>query len=66
MEIDRVRTIKALEEREASLQEMRTGRAKEIKQQILERRQQRLIDNELKDQETQVSRIHYLARMHET
>ena len=55
MEIDRVRAIKALEEREHALQEMRSKRAKEIKQQILERSQQRLIDNELKDQETQVS-----------
>jgi hypothetical protein len=54
MEIDRVRAIKQLEEREHALQETRTKRAAEIKAQILDRQQQRLIDHELKDQETQV------------
>ena len=53
MEIERVRALKELEEREGKVRDYRRSRAVEIKSQIVERQQQRLIDNELKDQETQ-------------
>ena len=53
MEIERVRALKELEVREGKVRDYRRSRAVEIKSQIVERQQQRLIDNELKDQETQ-------------
>ena len=44
MEIERIKAMKALEEREGLVKASRRKRAGEIKEQIVERQNQRLID----------------------
>eukprot|EP00055_Hartaetosiga_balthica_P015136 m.87558 g.87558 ORF g.87558 m.87558 type:complete len:544 (-) comp8790_c1_seq5:1883-3514(-) len=53
MEIERVRALKAQEEKELALRTVRKQRAELIKDQLVEREEQRVIEEEMREQETQ-------------
>eukprot|EP00912_Choanoflagellata_sp_UC4_P000755 UC4_evm1s473 len=64
MEIDRVKALDMYSTREEAAHRQRLEGAEEIKHQIKQREQQRLIDEELKDQETQAM-LQYLEQLQE-